>query len=387
MNPKIIKVLLIDDDEDAFVLVKDFLESAASTSFEVDWVPTVAHALPDLRAHAHDVYLLDNHLGERSGVSLLREEFNYGKRAPVIMLTGRDTRELDVEAMESGAAAYLVKGEFDPEELERTIRYALERHKAFSGNPLHADTRERIISFIGCKGGVGTTTVAMNVAAAMVKQGSAVIAVDLRGDYGLCARALGISPSVDLGKLLKVALEDLDQAMVESCICRHASGLGLLAAPQSVGGFGALSPDRARTLIEHASAGVDRLIIDLPSTPNLTVQAALQGSDCVVLVVERDKSCLHAGQTWLELFNEWKLRARSGLVVVDRVELAEPIPLSQIQSALGRDVFGFVPSAPDLCASPDSCPPVIKADEHPFSEALIKLAERLQAEKIKAMPV
>ena len=78
----------------------------------------------------HDVYLFDYHLGHADGLQLLREALARGCKAPIILLTGNDNWETDVEAMKAGAADYLVKGHLDARLLERSIRYALERTRA-----------------------------------------------------------------------------------------------------------------------------------------------------------------------------------------------------------------------------------------------------------------
>ncbi|HEX7183156.1 MAG TPA: EAL domain-containing protein [Thermoanaerobaculia bacterium] len=122
-----IRVLLIDDDEDDHVLARDLLEEIGKDRYRLDWEPGCDAALQAIRAQAHDVYLLDYHLGERTGLEILREAIDGGCRAPIIMLTGLGDRDVDLEAMRAGAADYLAKGSLDAPLLERSIRYALER--------------------------------------------------------------------------------------------------------------------------------------------------------------------------------------------------------------------------------------------------------------------
>ncbi|HEY9422722.1 MAG TPA: EAL domain-containing protein [Thermoanaerobaculia bacterium] len=122
-----VRVLLIDDDEDERVLTRDLLAEIGKERYHLDWEPDYGAALAAIRAQAHDVYLLDYHLGERTGLDLLREAVGGGCRAPIIMLTGLGDRDVDLEAMRVGAADYLSKGRLDAGLLERSIRYALER--------------------------------------------------------------------------------------------------------------------------------------------------------------------------------------------------------------------------------------------------------------------
>ena len=120
-----IRVLLIEDDEDDYILVRNMLLKATSTKYDLEWVPTYDAALEAIDTGCHDVYLLDYYLGERNGLELLREIGSRGITAPVILLTGQGDYEIDVEAMRLGASDYLVKGQLNSSLLERSIRYAI----------------------------------------------------------------------------------------------------------------------------------------------------------------------------------------------------------------------------------------------------------------------
>ena len=121
----LLKVLLVEDDEDDYVIIRDLLSEMGR--FELEWVTDYDPALEAIEREEHDVYLLDYHLGERSGLELLREALRKGCKGPIILLTGQGDRELDLEAMQAGAADYLVKGQIDAPLLERSIRYAFAR--------------------------------------------------------------------------------------------------------------------------------------------------------------------------------------------------------------------------------------------------------------------
>ena len=130
MESESIRVLLVDDDQGDFEMTRAMLSQAEHGSFKLDWVSSFEEAVDAFRAGDHDVYLLDYFLEDRTGLDLLEEADRHGVDAPIIMLTGRGNRQVDVGAMEAGAADYLVKGKIDPEVLERAIRYALERNRA-----------------------------------------------------------------------------------------------------------------------------------------------------------------------------------------------------------------------------------------------------------------
>ncbi|MGE0821242.1 MAG: ATP-binding protein [Candidatus Binatia bacterium] len=123
-------VLLIEDDEDDAVLIREWLAEISGQTFTVEWVATYEGAEEALRCGSYDVCLLDYLLGVRSGIELLQSLCQLEAHPPVIVLTGKGDRTIDEQAMHSGAADYLVKGELNSGLLERAIRYALERKRS-----------------------------------------------------------------------------------------------------------------------------------------------------------------------------------------------------------------------------------------------------------------
>jgi len=130
MDEGVIRVLMIDDDEDDFVVTRDMLaEASEATRFKLDWVSTYEEGLEVIQRCEHDVYLVDYRLGGRSGLELLQEAIEGGCKAPLIIATGQGDHDIDLQAMEAGATDYLVKGQVDSALLERSIRYAIERRR------------------------------------------------------------------------------------------------------------------------------------------------------------------------------------------------------------------------------------------------------------------
>jgi diguanylate cyclase (GGDEF)-like protein len=122
-------ILLVDDDEDDYILTRGMLTEIYGGRCKVDWVSSWDQALPHFREWRHDAYLIDYRLGERNGIDLVREAIELGCQAPIILLTGDGSREVDLEAMRAGAADYLVKSELTTPLLDRALRYAMERFR------------------------------------------------------------------------------------------------------------------------------------------------------------------------------------------------------------------------------------------------------------------
>ena len=127
MNNSPIKVLLVDDDEDDYILTRDWFDEFQVAGSELEWVSSYAKAREAIAQNRHDIYLVDYRLGEGDGLELLNEAILNGCSAPIILLTGKGDREIDIEAMKGGAADYLEKSQMTAPLLERSIRYAIER--------------------------------------------------------------------------------------------------------------------------------------------------------------------------------------------------------------------------------------------------------------------
>jgi len=123
-----IRVLLIDDDQDMQVLLSAMLGDIERTSFKLDWCDSYNKGLKKLQNQQHDVCLLDYRLGEKSGVELLRELHSDGVTLPLILLTGQDDGDMDIQALAAGATDYLEKRNLTSTLLDRSIRYSIE-HK------------------------------------------------------------------------------------------------------------------------------------------------------------------------------------------------------------------------------------------------------------------
>lgn len=124
-----IKVLLVEDDADDYVLFKEILNEIKINSYSLTWASTYDKAIEFIHKKEHDIYFFDYLLGARTGLDLIQECSNTGTNAPVIILTGLGNQETDLKAMKLGAADYLVKDEIDVKKLERSIRYCIEQNQ------------------------------------------------------------------------------------------------------------------------------------------------------------------------------------------------------------------------------------------------------------------
>ncbi len=124
-----IKVLVIDDDEEDFIIIKDVMAELPHGKYVLEWSESYEEALAVIEEKKHDVYLVDYRLGAKTGLELIEEAIAKGNEAPFIILTGQSDLEVDTLAMQAGAADYLVKSTITALSLERSIRYSMQQAK------------------------------------------------------------------------------------------------------------------------------------------------------------------------------------------------------------------------------------------------------------------
>lgn len=118
-------ILLIDDDEDEYINLRDLFSEVLRSKYIITWKPNYKEGLAALHSHAFDVCLLDYRLGEHTGIDLLNEVQETEYVCPIILLTGHGDFDLDLQAMQLGAAEFLVKGQLTAPLLERAVRYSI----------------------------------------------------------------------------------------------------------------------------------------------------------------------------------------------------------------------------------------------------------------------
>ncbi|NBC86375.1 MAG: response regulator [Bacteroidetes bacterium] len=128
---EVLDVLLIEDDEDDYLITRALLSKAESIDCNLDWARSFDEGLESILSSRYDACLVDYRLGARTGLDLLQEVNDWGGvETPIILLTGQGDLEVDLNAMAAGAADYLSKERIDAPLLERSIRYAVERKEA-----------------------------------------------------------------------------------------------------------------------------------------------------------------------------------------------------------------------------------------------------------------
>ena len=135
MTDQPLLLLMVDDDEDAYVIIQNLVAEIDTMDITVDHAATYDEGLRLIEKDQYDLYLIDDRLGGRSGLDLLRDAIRQGCRRPLFIITGQGDHEIDVQASESGAAGYLEKNQLDSVMLEREVRFGLLRSQESTSEP------------------------------------------------------------------------------------------------------------------------------------------------------------------------------------------------------------------------------------------------------------
>lgn len=381
------KILIVDDDENNRLVLSDALEGEHYTLLHA---ANGSDALKVAEKEAPDLILLDVVMAGLDGITTLRKlkEQEKTRHIPVIMITVLKSDAHISMCLDEGAIDYIPKP-FTNLVVRARARAAIRAHSPAFQRALHAKPHGKVIGLIGAKGGVGTTTVAVNVALALVIKKYSVVLAELRSDRGTVASQLGVIPWINLGSLLDSKTpEEINRFSLGKCLITHKTGLQLLLAPHNMNEPKEIAPQQSENIVKELAGLADYTLLDLPFHPSAATKTALQHSNFIVLVLEPESSSVTGAQAMLHRLQSWGITGNSiGALVVKHAPVTNPMKLGQLRSGLNCKIIGMVPPDPDLCmlALQTGSPGVISQPESNFAVALSELASRLTADQVAAL--
>lgn len=371
------RILVIDDDLNGLHLLNLTLRAEG---FQVLTAGSGREGLSCIRAEKPDLVILDVMMPGMDGLEVCRRIRGSAEIAdlPVIMLTARTEVDDRVAGLRLGADDYIPKPA-SPAEIVARVRAVLARVRRTTGH------RGRIISFVGAKGGVGTSTVAANLAVALSQTGKGVVLLDFRSYLGTLGLQLGLEPRASLTTLLEMDPDQVDDRQVESCLVSYHTGLRILASPQEASQYRDISPSHAQRILESTRSLTEYVLLDLPTHPRPGRDMALKQSDLTVLVLEPEPIALACARMTLAYLKESSIRSDLvGMLIVNRSGSAVPLSLAEIRSSLPVDLLGIIPHTPDafVYAAKQRTPLVFSHPENLAAAALRELAQRLSRDRV-----
>ena len=386
MEKTLYKVLLIEDNPGDARLMREYLAGSTNPYFALEVADRLGKGLERLERGDFDAVIVDLCLPDAQGFETFLAVRTRAPTVPIVVLTGIDDEMLAEKAVREGAQDYLVKGRIDAAQLGRAIRYAIARQQAAS--PRTTGRQGKTVSFIGAKGGVGTTTLAVNVATAWARKGFAVTLVELRSSPGTLAHQLHATPVGNLRHLLELEPAGITPEELATRMSKLPSGLRVLFGPQTVEEYGEIAPEHARAIVRSLARDTHYVVLDLPCEASPGNRVAIEGCDFAVLAVEPEPLCLKAGKTVVQLLEAWGLsRLLIGAVVVNRGLWGSGVHAREIRAELGCEVVGMIPPGVEAVRSAmqTGLPLILSRPESNPAAALNDLALRLIQSPVPAL--
>lgn len=384
-----IKVLVIEDNRIEALQTRHWLASAKDPPFEVECVDTLQAGLERLAHQGTDIVLLDLNLPDSRGLDTFLALHSQAPQIPIVVLTGEYDGSVGPLAVEKGAQDYLVKQEVDAGTLTRVLRHGLARQRAFLEelNKPKQGRISQVIGFIGAKGGVGTTTTALNIALALSLKGKSVILAELRPSYGTLSCHLNRNPQINSRNLLDLSPAEIDSAAVDAVLCQGQSGLRILFGPQQAKESKEIDAKQAEAIIKGLY-GAEYIVLDLPNHPSPATQAAVRLCQFVAVIVEREPAAVAAGKVTINQLQAWGVGGdQVGAIVVNRTVFPVTMEFAEIQSGLGCAIVGIVPWAATAClrALKEGSPLVASQPDNDASISLVEIAGKISAGKLSSL--
>jgi pilus assembly protein CpaE len=371
------KILIVDDDIDSLKLIGLMLQRQG---YEIVAANGGTQALTRANADKPDLIILDVMMPDMDGYEICRRlRTNPATQAiPIIMFTAKTLIDDKVAGFEAGADDYLTKPTH-PAELASRVKAILARSAAQRG--AGAD-HGLLIGFIGAKGGVGTTTLATNVAAALQQKEPTILA-DIRPGQGSMGLALNMSRAAGMINLLSRAPNDINSKAIEGEFVTHQSGLRLLLSTARAREMQmTVNAEAAATILKTLRSMARHVVVDMGVGLTRENARLVRELDQAVIVVEPYRVTLNIARDMLkELETAGLGRGRTNVVVINRAQSQVQIPWQEAEQILGHETLALVAPAPELAfqAAEAGFPMVLFQPASIVATQMTKLSEELAA--------
>ncbi|MBA7640205.1 Regulator of RpoS [subsurface metagenome] len=377
------RILVIEDDPPALRFIRNALQQ------EGYQVLTATNGLAGLRKAKReepDLIVLDIMLPGIDGFEIchrLRAEPQTAQ-LPILMISAWAQEIAKATGLKVGADDYLLKPA-DSSEIVSRVRKLLARKtttKPADSSEIVSRVRKllaqkttiksKIITFLGSREGVGTTSIVIDVAIALSQKGKRVIVVDLCPNQGNISEQLGLKPRHTITELLTKPIDTIDRGNLESALAVHETGVRVLAIPQSSEKGEDISPIDFDPLLERLQEVTDYLLVDLPFKLPSAVGIVLAKCNFVIIVTDSKAGDLPSVKSTATLLGRLGIaQERIGTVVIDREGLLPEEGLPSVKPIIeldtGVSLLGIIPydtkaslkltpSNPSVILSNPNCP-------------------------------
>jgi len=331
-----VRILIVDDDPNVQRLLSYTLRQEG---FEASVAADGTEALRLWETEHPALVLLDIMLPKVDGYAVaqrIREQEAGVAHVPIIMLTAEGDVEQRIKGLRAGADDYLMKP-FHPAELLARIRSLLARfaprEESVSRAPLG-----HVIAFYGAKGGVGTTTIAINAAIALHRELSRnVVLVDGNLQFG--DHRVFLDLGLDRKSIVDVvSAPNIDTDLVRQVLVRHESGIDLLLAPPSPETAELVTPEHIPMILDILRATYDFVVIDIDKRLDEINLRVFDAAETIYVVMTADLSCLKNVRLVLETLSNLGYESSKVRLVLNRSTAFTGINMKNAEGALRRKI-------------------------------------------------
>lgn len=375
------KILVVDDDLDTLKLVGMMLQRQGYT---IVAAINGAQALSKVPAEKPDLVLLDVMMPDIDGFEVcrrIRSDASYAS-IPILMFTAKTQVDDKVQGFESGADDYLPKPTH-PAELLAHVKALLGRSRVSSTGTTVPVKRARMICMIGAKGGLGTSTLAVNVAVTMAARKQDVILLELRPGVGIAGALLGINKPSGLTALMQHNPNELSTQAVEKEIVGHPSGLRAILASSEPHDYATITQTaRIEAIVTSLAALTQNLIIDLGCGLTEATAKLLMSADHVIILVEPMRHTVSMAKSLMtDLETLGVAKSRIEFILVNRERSSLQMARAKIEEMLSQPAMGMITPAPELAyQSAESGVPIVARDANAMvSDQIRQVTDRVMA--------
>ena len=321
-----IRLLLVED----MPQVAQYIRSLLDTQSKIKLLEVVRDGrvvLDQIREHQPDVLIVDALLqGRINGLAVAQEVREAGIDVPIIALT---VPQKPIKVGEGMGATEVLSMPFSGYDFMRLLQDMHDAQRARAPESL-----SRIYSFFGAKGGVGTTTLAYNVAAAIAALHYRVALIDGSLQFGDVRSLLRVPD--DVPSIIQLPITHVQRADLEQVMYRDRSGVEVLLAPPRIEMAEMIQPRDIERLLSLMRKIYNVVIIDTATTVDDTVLAYLDSSDAIVQVVTNEWASLQRARAMAETLAAINFQADRVQYLVNRADSSGGLSRDEVTQQIGR---------------------------------------------------
>jgi pilus assembly protein CpaE len=400
-----IKVLIVDDNDETRDGTQRLLEYEDNIEI-LGFAENGMVAIEQVKELNPDVVLMDINMPVMDGLTATQRLQREAPRARVIIVSVQDDAHYLKEAFRAGAVDFVSKP-ITSSELAQAIERAYEKAPP---TPAPAPSRERaperpssdgsapriqgsVISVVGPKGGVGKTTVAVNLAVGLARSApnKKIVVVDgnlFFGDVGVFLNTRGQYSVIDL-VLMAEEPEQMDMQAIESVLVSHESGIKLLVAPPNPADIPRMRPESMVNLLKILKGYFDYIVLDTATGYDDMLSAAIQSADKLLALTTPTMPALKDMRILFSELTAVEFLMSNVLLILNKVEKTGRITPEQITNFLKHGVDAQIPMDPQATEAVNRGIPLVDIDNRraPGGRAIMEItrAVRESVERIEAV--